>query len=101
MNLPLNTRTEEIANKIPKKYRNIILNSLIARSLENDIFIKEISIYFSMEEVEEIINELNIKFTMKKETKRVRTNKSKELLEIKKQEEKEKENSDLFFGFDD
>jgi len=101
MNLPLNPRTEEIALKIPKKFRNIILNSIIARSLENDIFIKEVSLYLSSEELETILEDLNIKYTVKKETKRARSQRTKEKNEIKKQEFKEQEELDFFVGFDE
>lgn len=98
MNLPLTSRTEEIANKIPKKYKNIILNSIIAKSLENGIFIEEVSLYFSSDEVEEIIKELGVKYIAKKPT--IKKNRiSKESQEIKHARKKEEED-DVFVGFD-
>lgn len=89
-NLVLNNRNKEVAEKIPKRYVNSILNSVIAKSVDNGILFKELALYLSEKELQDIIDNLKIKIKQEKEY--VYKPKIKQI---------KNDNEDLFFGFDD
>lgn len=65
-NLTLTDRNKELALMIPKRYRFSILNAILAKSVDNGLFIKELSLFLNEKELEEIISKLNIKIEIKK-----------------------------------
>ncbi len=94
-NLTLTDRNKELAEMIPKRYRFSILNAIIAKSIDNGSFVKELSLFLNEKELDEIISKLNVKVEIKKiENKKpykpkVSTNK------------KLSESESLFVGFED
>ena len=112
MNLKLNDRVEEIAEAIPKRIRPIILNAVIAKSVENGELFRELSYYLSIEEVEKIAEQLSVNIAVKSGgVRRRRKNVIAERITSeaegstgRKRKEKLKdpqEDLDLFIGFDD
>lgn len=93
--LQLNDRNQELVTKIPKKYRSSILNTIIAKSVENGSFLKELSLFVGESELEDISSQLNITVEKKKiERKKVYKPK---ITNKQKVSDSEK----LFIGFDD
>lgn len=95
-------KSEEIYNSLPKRYADIILNSIIAQSLSNGNLIKEASIFLSSEDLEKLAEKLNFKIEMKKnslEKKKYKSTKSDEI-SFSKQEENYKKAISSFDGFD-
>ena len=100
--LNLYDKSEEIYNSLPKKYAEIILNSIIAQSLNNGNLIKEASIFLSSEDLEKISEKLNFKIEMKKNSveKKKYISKNPNNVSFTKQEEKYKKDISAFDGFD-
>jgi hypothetical protein len=101
--LELFDKSEEIYNKIPKKYVDIILNSIIAQSVYNGNLIKEASYFLNSEDIKNLSNELNIKIEIKENLSEKKYKVEKEELKnisfSKKEQKKEIELSN-FEGFD-
>lgn len=101
--LALFDKSEEIYNKIPKKYVDIILNSIIAQSVYNGTLIKEASYFLNSEDIKNLSNELNIKIEIKEKPfeKKYRSKKEdiKNISFSKKEQKKEIDMSN-FEGFD-
>lgn len=99
MNLILSGKNNEVADKIPKRYRNAIFNSIIAKSMTDGSLLKEVSLYLSTDELDDFLNETNlgevkvIKNTIKEKIDKPYKPK------VKKQEIKSKEEN-FFSGFD-
>jgi len=87
-------RTEEIYNELPKEYRDIIFNNLISKSIVENKFAEELSLYINHEEVERILLKLNIGFT--KTLKKRVIKKGNYIKDIKDDERKDKDNEDCF-----
>ncbi len=95
-NLTLTDRNKELALMIPKRYRFPIMNAILAKSIDNGSFIKELSFFLNEKELDEIIAKLNIKI----EVKRVENKKPyKPKVSINKNKLSESEK--LFIGFED
>lgn len=92
--LTLTERSEEISNKIPKQFRSLILNAVIAKSISNGSLIKELSLYLSQNDVINIANELDIGISIKSNTRE-------RILKPRKVNSKPNENEKIFFGFDE
>lgn len=91
-NLVLTERSQEIADKIPKQYRLLVLNAIIARSISNGSLVNELSLYLGKDEILNIANELDFNLTFKSNERKI---------EKKKMRPKEKKEEDSpFFGFD-
>jgi len=97
-NLLLTERSSFIAEKIPKQYRKIILNSIIAKSVENRLLGEELLLYLKEEDVLQIMDELNIKTSIKKK-QQIRIQKKPYNQHIKKEDTNDI--SSKFEGFDD
>lgn len=102
--LELFDKSEEIYNKIPKKYVDIILNSIIAQSIYNGNLIKEASYFLNSEDIKNLSTELNIKIEIKEkiyEENKYKTKKEdlKNISFSKKEQQKEVDISN-FEGFD-
>lgn len=82
-------RAEEIYDALPKEFAHIIINSVIAKSLDTGLLLKEASPFMQKEKIDELINELHI--NIKTQAPRKAT------APIFK--EKEKKVSPLFEGF--
>jgi len=87
-------RTEEIYNELPKEYRDIIFNNLISKSIAENKFADELSLYINHEEVERILLKLDIGF--KKTLKKRVVKKDNYIKDIKEDERKDKDNEDCF-----
>ena len=61
MKFELFDRAEEIFEKLPKDYANIILNSVIAQSVSNGILLKEASYFMKSKDLEDLQEQLEIK----------------------------------------
>lgn len=97
-NLTLTDRNKELALMIPKRYRFPILNAILAKSIENGSFIKELSLFLNEKELDEIISNLNIKVEIKKiENKKIYKPKISNISKSNKLSDSEK----LFIGFED
>ena len=103
MSIKLNLfgKSEEIYNALPKKYAEMILNSIIAQSLSNGSLIKEASIFLSSEDLKKISEKLSFKVEMKKnslEKKKYKANINN--ISLSKKEEQYKKDISVFDGFD-
>ena len=95
LKLNLFDRTEEIYNELPKEYRDIIFNNLISKSLLDNSFSQELSLYLGNEETEEILKKLKVSF--KKTNYKKREIKDKVYInEVKKGEKDISDNEDAF-----
>lgn len=92
--LTLTERSEEISNKIPKQFRSLVLNAVIARSITNGTLIKELSLYLSQNDIINIANELEIGISVKSNTRE-------RIIKPRKVTSKPNESEKLFFGFDE
>lgn len=101
--LVLFDKSEEIFDKLPKKYAEIILNSLIAKSLENGSLLQEAKTFMNTEDLEKLFSSFNLKIKTEKieikESKNKTEDKLKKINFTKKQEEKEQDFT-AFEGFD-
>ena len=61
MKFELFDRAEEIFEKLPKDYANIILNSVIAQTVSNGILLKEASYFMKSKDLEDLQEQLEIK----------------------------------------
>lgn len=91
-NLILTERSQEIADKIPKQYRLLVLNAIIARSISNGSLVNELSLYLGKEEILNIANELDFNLIFKSNDKKI--------VQKKRKPREVKEDDSLFFGFD-
>lgn len=102
--LNLFDKSEEIYNKIPKKYVDIILNSIIAQSVQNGTLIKEASNFLSSEDIKELSETFDIKISVRKKPEAKRVFKAKEedveSVSFGKKETDKKKAMDNFEGFD-
>lgn len=96
--LPLFDKSHEIYKEIPH-YADIILNSIIAKSLYDGTLIKEASNFLSTEDLKKLAEKLDIKIEIieKPKNKTYKVSK-KELLPITEENQQEK---NKFQGFDD
>lgn len=81
-------RAEEIYDSLPKEYADVILNSIIAKSLSNGSFTKEASSFLRTEDLDNILKDLKAPYI------RTKVGSSK-----KPMFKKEKKISELFQGF--
>jgi hypothetical protein len=107
--ITLSDRTEEIYNSLPKKYAEIILNSILARSIENGLLIEEASIFLNNQSLSEVVEslqnntQLSVPKTSQKIIRKKITIQTKEDNIIKtgagEQSEDEKEGMETFANF--
>jgi len=64
--LVLYKRSEEIFDKLPEKYREIIFNNILARSISNGKLAEEAELYIPSEELLEILTNLDVNISVKK-----------------------------------
>jgi len=95
--LQLNGRNQDLSDILPKKYRGIILNSILAKSVDSGILFKELSLYLHKSELEELALKLDIKITPVKAAP-VKTYKKPFVPKVSDIESK---GESLFIGFDD
>lgn len=103
MNITLNSKNEEIFKEIPQKNRNIIINSILTKSIENGVFLNEISFFLSSSEIDSILENIEIPNLIIKKTKNYYSkNKEKQRIkmEIENQKKKELKDETNFSGFD-
>lgn len=94
--LTLTDRSKELALMIPKRYRFSILNSILAKSIDNGSFIKELSLFLNEKELDEIVSKLNIRVEIKKIE-----NKKPYKPKVSSNKNKLSESEKLFIGFED
>jgi len=63
--LTLSDRASFIADSLPRDYRKIILNSIIAKSVETGDLAEELFLYLSEEDVDSIMDKIQIKTAYK------------------------------------
>lgn len=90
--LTLTERSEEIYFKLPKKFRSIVFNAILAKSVSSGIIIEELSNYLTQSELDEIAQSLNVELTIKKIIQKKPRKKVEPIV---------KDDSNLFIGFDD
>jgi hypothetical protein len=90
--LHLYNRTEEIFNELPLKYREIIFNNILARSVSNGKLAEEAELYIPSEEFLRIIEKLEISVLKQKN----RPSRQKKRYIKNKEEELKEEKSKLF-----
>jgi len=103
LNITLNSKNEEIFKEIPQKNRNIIINSILTKSIENGVFLNEISFFLSSSEIDSILENIEIPNLIIKKTKNYYSkNKEKQRIkmEIENQKKKELKDETNFSGFD-
>jgi hypothetical protein len=66
MNISLTDRNIEIIKDIPQKYRAIIINGIIAKSVDTGLFTKECSYFLDSDTLEKISSELQIELKPRK-----------------------------------
>jgi phage pi2 protein 07 len=97
--LNLSEKSEEILLSIPSKYAEVILNSVIAKSLENGVLIEELKIFLNKESISKIKKELDINVTKNIKNREIPETKVKLRKETYKELKKDKE-INVFSGFD-
>jgi len=103
MKITLSKKNEEIFSKIPTKYRELIINTLLTKSFSNGELLKELNFYLSSSECEQIFNSLEIEEFEIKKSKRYysKTKKQNNIKrEIEAQVKKENEIDNVMIGFD-
>lgn len=103
MKVNLNAKNIEVFNKVPKKYRELIINTILTRSFKNGLLIKELSFFLSSSELEEIFENMNIEdIVLLKRPKYYSKNKKQVAIkkEIEENLTKSSEVDSLFEGFD-
>jgi len=101
--LQLSSKNIEISETLPKQYSKMILNSMIAKSLENGELIKELSLHLDSKELEKIVDKLKINTFNKVKVqipKQPKIKTLKEKVSQSKQIKKEEEES-IFYGFNE
>lgn len=88
--LTLYSRTEEIYDALPLKYKEIIFNNILARSISNGKLAEEAELYIPTEEFIEIMDKLEVSVTKPK-----KRNPQKKYIK-NKEEDIKKEKSKLF-----
>ena len=88
----LNNRNTEILKDIPKNYRTIIVNNIIAKSIDSGMFFKEAGFILSSSELNFLMeNNSEINIQVKEKTYQSK---------VKKVMKKKFEDSGIFAGFD-
>ena len=103
MKITLSKKNEEIFSKIPAKYKELIINTLLTKSFSNGELLKEINFYLSSSECEIIFDSLEIEeFEIKKSKKYYSKTKKQNSVkqEIKDKIKKENEIDNIMLGFD-
>lgn len=90
--LTLYNRSEEIFNSLPEKYREIIFNNILARSISNGKLAEEAELYIPSDELIEIMDKLEV--TVSKSKKKPNVNQKKHIKD--KEKEIKEEKSKLF-----
>jgi len=104
-------KAEEIFEKVPKKYRKIIIESLLVDSVFNGSLLKHADIFLKKDEIEELAQHLETLFKeeikIQKKALYYTPRKSKKIndksfeKEIQKSKKMEEEIDSLFIGFDE
>jgi len=86
--LKLFERSEEIYNQLPKDYADIILNTILARSVENGNLLNEVKLYLTSADFEEFQKHFKgVEMPkQKKHTEKVFISKKKSKAEISEEE---------------
>ncbi len=100
MKIELFDKSEEIYKALPKKYAEIILNSIIAQSITNGSLIRESNNFISIEELQKIAEKLKFKVEVKKDSFEKKTYKSDEKIYLNKKEQIFENKMSAFEGFD-
>lgn len=104
MKIILSKKNIELYQNIPKEYLSLIINTILTRSAENGILIKELSFYLSQQEIEDVIDKLqirDIKVIKMSTIKQKGVHQNDVKREVKKKIQEEKKSETLFEGFDD
>lgn len=99
--LSLTGRSTEIAEQIPRQYRKVILNSILAKSLSNGSLADELLLYLPENEVEEIMDSLKISKSYKVIPKQKKMLKPSNYEKKSFHKEKVSKSESKFAGFDD